>query len=111
MLPRNIYAGDPVIEYFPDYSVLNFFSHLAGIKPAYKFAMTPNEAEKWMSKLSSTNNLPMFLLVLAVLPIVFHKRIPKLKNYTGWKVRVPLSLLYLSVPTIAGGYLSNKVQN
>ena len=52
----------------------------------------------------------MGLLVVSLLPIVFHKRIPKLKNYPSWKARVPLALLYLMVPMTVGGYLSNKVQ-
>ena len=43
MHPRNIYTGDPVIEYFPDYSVINFFGHLAGAKPLYKYVFNQSE--------------------------------------------------------------------
>ena len=42
MHPRNIYAGDPAIEYFPNYSAVSFFEHLAGAKPLYKYAFTPS---------------------------------------------------------------------
>ena len=43
MHPRNVYAGDPAIEYFPDYSVMSFFGHLAGAKPLYKYAFSQSE--------------------------------------------------------------------
>lgn len=42
MLSRDEYLGDPVVGFFPDISPANYFLHLSGAKPFYKYAFTPD---------------------------------------------------------------------
>jgi high-affinity K+ transport system ATPase subunit B len=52
--------------------------------------------------------LPATLFVGALIPIIFHKKIPKLKNFTSIKARVLFALLYLAIPVTVGGFISAK---
>lgn len=53
-----------------------------------------------------TSYLPAVLFVGSLIPIIFHKRIPKLKNFTSIKARVLFGLLFLAVPVGVGAYIS-----
>lgn len=44
--------------------------------------------------------MPGVLFVAAIAAIIFHKRIPKIKNFTSTKARVLFGLLWLSTPVI-----------
>lgn len=104
MLMRDRYAEDAVIQFFPDFSILNFVSHLAGLKPYYRYIMSKDEQQKWNSKL--TSYVPATLFVGALVPIIFHKRIPFLKNFPSIKARILFGLLFLAIPIAAGTYIS-----
>lgn len=104
MLLRDRYVEDPVLQFFPDFSILSYVSHLAGLKPYYRYMMTKDEQEKWNDRL--TSYLPAVLFVGALVPIIFHKKIPKLKNFTSIKARVLFGLVFLCIPIFAGGYIS-----
>lgn len=43
MLLRDQYVEDPVLQFFPDFSILSYVSHLAGLKPYYRYMMTKDE--------------------------------------------------------------------
>ena len=105
MLLRDHYAGDPAIEFFPDYSAINFMVHLTQAKPFYRYAFTVDEQERWKDKFSVPSYISSTLFFIALGLTFFHKRIPKIKNISGWKKRVPLTLLYFSFPFAISLYL------
>lgn len=37
---RDRHTEDTVLQFFPDFSILNYVSHLAGLKPHYRFIMS-----------------------------------------------------------------------
>ncbi len=37
---RDRYTEDTVIQYFPDFSVISYVSHLAGLKPYYRYMLS-----------------------------------------------------------------------
>lgn len=53
-----------------------------------------------------TSYVPALLFFGALVPIIFHKRIPKIKNFTSVKARVLFGLLYMVFPIAAGVYIS-----
>jgi hypothetical protein len=104
MLLRDRYIEDPVMQLFPDFGIINYVSHLAGLKPYYKYIMTKDESMRWNDKL--TSYLPATLFVFSLIPIIFHKKIPKLNKFTSIKARVLFALFFLAIPVAAGGYIS-----
>lgn len=108
MLLRDRYSEDTVLQFFPDFTILSFISHLAGLKPYYKYILPKDEQQKWNNKL--TSYVPAVLFVGALIPMIFHKRIPKLKNFTSVKARILFGLLYLTIPIGAGTYISASSQ-
>ena len=48
--------------------------------------------------------MPGVLFTAAIAAIIFHKRIPKLRNFTSTKARVLFGLLWLSTPFIPAFY-------
>lgn len=51
MLIRDQPTEDTVIQYFSDFSIINYVSHLAGLKPYYRYIMSAEEQAKWKDKL------------------------------------------------------------
>lgn len=43
MLLRDRYIEDPVLQFFPDFSIMSYVTHLTSIKPYYRYIMTNEE--------------------------------------------------------------------
>jgi hypothetical protein len=104
MLIRDQPTEDTVIQYFSDFSIINYVSHLAGLKPYYRYIMSAEEQAKWKDKLNTY--LPATLFVGDLIPIIFHKKIPKLNKFTSKKARVLFAMLFLAIPIGVGGFIS-----
>jgi hypothetical protein len=55
--------------------------------------------------------VPASLFIASLIPIIFHKKIPKLKNFTSVKARILFALLYMIFPVGAGTFISFTSQN
>lgn len=46
MLLRDLYMEDPVLSFFPDFSIMSYVQHLSGSgKPYYKYMADPKEVK------------------------------------------------------------------
>lgn len=111
MLLRDKYQGDPVVKYFPDFSIVKYLQHISATKPYYSLIFNQSQAEKWKSEQSYTNNWVFATFCLFLVPVIFHKRIPGLKRFTSKKARFFFGLLFIFVPpSIVSQYFSTSFE-
>lgn len=92
MLLRDRYIEDTAMQFFPDFSMNNYLSHLMKLKASLQIHYVRRNTEKiWNNKLSSV--VPASLFIASLIPIIFHKKIPKLRNFTSVKARISFALL------------------
>ena len=111
MLPIDIYPGDPINNFLSDFSTLNYLNHIGQSQPHYRYILNHDQQNRWKERIDSTNILPSVLFFASLVPIFFHKRIPKLKNFTTKKARFGFAILFLAVPISVGSYFSNSFQS
>jgi hypothetical protein len=98
MLPRDVYPQDSIHRLIPDYSYEKYLHHLRGSKPYYRYAVTKEEQREWADKEMPISRI--ILQILAIGGIIFHKRIPVLKNYKSRKARVFFGFIFLGVTLV-----------
>jgi len=114
MLLRDLYVEDSILPLLPDFTVSNYLMQINGApKPYYKYISNKQDVNEING--GALQNLPPALFLTSLIPIFFHKRIPKLKNFTSKKARFLFGLLFLTIPITISGLIyaqsESKIMN
>ena len=111
MLLRDKYESDSVRKYFPDFSIMKYLEHIGASKPYYSLVFNQTQAERWKSWNEYSNNWVFATFCVAMLPVIFHKRIPGLKRFTGKLGRIMWGIFFIFVPaSIVSQYFSSQFE-
>jgi hypothetical protein len=104
MLPRDLHQADQIEKHFPDYSFYSFHYHAFSNKPYYKYIQFGNDNEKSRAFLKM-----LICYLICGCGIVFHKRIPKLRNFTTKKARLLFGLLFVGTASVFASVTSSAL--
>ena len=102
MLERDKYQPDHCLEHFPNASMEEYVSYLAG---PYTFRRLFNSSKDFAKQAEFRNNVIVGVFLLSTLPVIFHKKIYWFRNYTSKKSRILMGLAWVLIPSnILGAY-------
>lgn len=102
MEERDQYQGDYSRKYYPKDDIGSYakYLNLMGGKPRYLSAVRKEDIDKTKVLMNENGTLNIATFVLSLLPVIFYKKIPWIRNFRSTFGRVMWSLAFLMVPSM-----------
>lgn len=104
------YAGEYSRKYYPKVGLDSFANRfdIRNGKPHYISIFKKQERDNFDSILRWNSTIAISVLTLSLIPVIFYKRIPKLRNFTSKKARVLWSMFFIFVPASIANAFQTK---
>jgi len=101
MEERDQYQGDYSRKYYPKDDITSYakYLHLMNAKPRYLAAVRKEDLEKMRILIIWNATINIATLLVSLLPVIFYKRLPWIRNFQSKFSRVLWSAAFVFIPS------------